>query len=176
MMMHRTVLNGISMTGLGSGRASAASMSLGVPSFTGGVIAERASATDFRLDGDTIARKRPKRRSPARPVAPSASVPQSAASIGQGERFRYWQGASGRRYLFSRVEAGELATFADAVVILAEGSGLARFEIGEINRAGQVRDRVGAPILLDADVAYVHLLARDAEARAAVMDDIAAAR
>jgi hypothetical protein len=128
----------------------------------------------MRLDGGTVGRKRAKRRSATRANTPAATVPQSAASIGQGERFRYWQGASGRRYLFSRVEIDELATFDDAVAILIGPHG-ARARVGVISEDGFRQGANGGLVVNGAECAYVHLLARDAEARAAVMDDISAA-
>lgn len=49
----------------------------------------------------------------------SAGTPKTARSLGLGDGFRYWRGASGRRYLFSAVPADALDDLMDVVVILA---------------------------------------------------------
>jgi hypothetical protein len=137
---------------------------------------DRGGCGELRLDGDAMGRKRAKRRGNNRAATSTATVPQSAASIGQGERFRYWPGASGRRYLFSRVEIEELSTFDEAVVILetADGEKVSRLSMVELTTNGRLIDRTGAVARERACAAYVHLLARDATARAAVMADISA--
>lgn len=172
-MIHRTAAHRFVTNDL-----MTASVPLGLPVILAAGSRERMIGSDLRLDGETLGRKRSKRRVITRIGTPPAAVPQSAASIGQGERFRYWQGASGRRYLFSRVELVELSTFADAVVILLTADGAAARPtvlVGEIDQEGTLRGPDGAPLMESADIAYVHLLARDSEARTAVMDDIIAA-
>lgn len=175
-MMHRMITN----RG-GSTSFAITTMPLGLPAFLPLTNQDRGAGADLRLDGDSVGRKRSKRRATARPATPPATVPQSAASIGQGERFRYWQGASGRRYLFSRVEVDELATFDHAVAILMGSTGAdVRARVGVIADDGGFQGTAGHGMaghlaLEGVEYAYVHLLARDAEARAAVVDDISAA-
>ena len=51
---------------------------------------------------------------------PSDDPPGPARDAGYGDRFRYWRGASGRRYLFSLVPAEALPDFNSVVVMVAE--------------------------------------------------------
>jgi hypothetical protein len=48
-----------------------------------------------------------------------AGSPRTARSIGLGDRFRYWRGASGRRYLFSLMPADVLDDLHNVVLIEA---------------------------------------------------------
>ena len=50
----------------------------------------------------------------------SDDPPWPALDAGYGDRFRYWRGASGRRYLFSLVPAEALFDFRSVVVMVAE--------------------------------------------------------
>src|SRR5258708_4069122 len=50
----------------------------------------------------------------------SDDPPEPARNAGFGDRFRYWRGASGRRYLFSLVPADALPDFRSVVVMVAE--------------------------------------------------------
>ena len=48
-----------------------------------------------------------------------SDAPKLAERAGFGDRFRYWRGRSGRRYLFTAVPPDDLDDFRSAVVILA---------------------------------------------------------
>lgn len=92
-----------------------------------------------------------------------------------------WSGASGRRYLFTRVSFDRLEECPGAVVALerpdlVDGdreAGAGRFVwLGEIDRDGRRR---GPPLPRGARkslVVLVHLLAGDAAGRRAVLDDL----
>jgi hypothetical protein len=93
--------------------------------------------------------------------------PDFAELAGLGDRFRYWRGLSGRRYLFTLVAIETLADFPGAVGMLAErlpDGRLAAREVFEIAANSLPHSRSGA-------VALVHLLAvTEAERRRAVED------
>lgn len=104
-------------------------------------------------------------------------VPRLADLAGFGDRFHFWCGASGRRYLFSAVEARALADFRDALVVLARRDangaliGEAVTLIGGTDAAerGTLTARLAADPRLEA---FVHLLAPTLHARQAALDDI----
>lgn len=107
--------------------------------------------------------------------APPPAVPQRA---GFGDRFHYFRGASGRRYLFSSVTADELADFRSAVVMIARRSPDGRLSA----RWLIVLDRFGRPVgtprqwppLPASDtVILVHLLGATEQERFALVDDLA---
>jgi hypothetical protein len=93
-----------------------------------------------------------------------------------GDRFRYWRGSSGARYLFSAVPFAALADFRSAAAILAEPTADGRYlawsaavidSAGRLNRLDQSWP-VGAPA---GSVAFVHFLAEtEAELYALVSD------
>jgi hypothetical protein len=103
----------------------------------------------------------------------SDDPPLPARRAGCGDRFRYWRGASGKRYLFSLVPPETLPDFRSVVVMLAEaradGSlvGRALLDFGE----GGCRHPVG---LAPGEMAYVHFLALTRDARRRLMEDLAA--
>ncbi|MCW5696224.1 MAG: hypothetical protein KIS96_05745 [Bauldia sp.] len=104
-------------------------------------------------------------------------VPRLADLAGLGDRFHFWCGASGRRYLFSAVEARALADFRDALVVLARRDangaliGEAVTLIGSTDAAerGALTARLAADPRLEA---FVHLLAPTLHARQAALDDL----
>jgi len=101
-------------------------------------------------------------------------VPQRA---GLGDHFHYFRGSSGRRYLFSKVAADELADFQSAVVIFAKRAAAGRVTAHWITLVdpfgrpeGAGRTRRWPPIQPDTLI-LVHLLSPgDAERRAVVAD------
>ncbi|MCR4283192.1 MAG: hypothetical protein NUV72_09230 [Bauldia sp.] len=102
-------------------------------------------------------------------------VPQRA---GLGDRFHYFRGESGRRYLFSTVPAEELCDFHSAVVIFARrasGGRLSAHWIGLIDPFGRPegRDRRRPPVQPDT-VALVHLLSPNEAARRDLVTDLSA--
>lgn len=69
----------------------------------------------------------------------SAGSPATALSLGFGDGFRYWRGASGRRYLFSAVPADATDDLANVVVIEAaasDGREPAPVWLGEVDGSG----------------------------------------
>ena len=105
-------------------------------------------------------------------------VPQRA---GLGDRFHYFRGNSGRRYLFSTVAANELADFHSAVVVLAKrvaGGRLAAHWIAPVDPFGHPqgvgRDRRW-PLVFRDTVILVHLLAAGEAERRDLVADLSAA-
>jgi hypothetical protein len=104
-------------------------------------------------------------------------APKSAEAGSFGARFRFWIGASGRRYLFTAVSAEELPDFADAIVVVARGDasrGYAGVDIADLGAAGEASAaRIARRIAADSGLAaFVHLLAVDAERRGAIAADL----
>jgi len=107
----------------------------------------------------------------------NAQMPSTAAALGLGEKFQYWHGASGRRYLFTAIPVDSVDEYRKAVVVLAhKGRRQAQkiVWIGEIdgrgNRHGhKLVRRSGQP-----NHAYIHLLAGGREERDAVIADLEA--
>ena len=112
------------------------------------------------------------------PPVLSDRPPDFPRRVGLGDRFHYFPGRSGRRYLFSAVGRGELADFRGAVVILARRTpdgGLAGFAVTALDRFGKPTDgRRPWPPLVPVDAAIlVHLLAESEADRQDVVDDLA---
>lgn len=118
------------------------------------------------------------------PAGAQASSPRAAEELGLGDRYRYLAGASGRRYLFSRLGLDALEDCRNAVMVVGLGATSAigsvrRVWIGEIDREG-IRRGPALPRALalaaegDRDAALVHLLAGDAAERRKVLEDLAA--
>ena len=91
---------------------------------------------------------------------------------GFGDRFHYFRGMSGRRYLFTRVRGEDLEDFTDAVVVTAFARADGRFEIRSVglpgNTGGHGEDA--------STVVMVHLLAAGEKERRAVLEDLAGVR
>lgn len=110
-------------------------------------------------------------------------APLSTRATGLGDRFRYWRGASGRRYLFSAVSNAALDDLTNVVVILVAADGTASLSetaaakvvfIGEIDGDGV---RSGRTVGGSRDVntrAFAHFLADTAEERRAILADLGA--
>ena len=117
----------------------------------------------------------------ARPPVGDGPAPRAAEDLGLGDRYRYLVGASGRRYLFTRVSFDRLEECPGAVVALElpgaadadPDTGAERIVwLGEIDRDGRRR---GPPLPRKARkslVVRVHLLAGDAAGRRAVLEDL----
>lgn len=108
-------------------------------------------------------------------------VPRFVERCGLDERFRYWAGGSGRRYLFTAVDGEELASFSSGVAMLVrEGRFGAAYAVAIVNlseggtsAASALAGRLAADGRL---TAYVHLLAEGAAAQDAVIDDLSQPR
>ena len=101
--------------------------------------------------------------------------------LGLGERFWYWRGASGRRYIHSIYGAGACPPLPGAVFVAVSRQGGERRAIaaGRLSSFwdGSLAGLAGAGLAgVEADEIHVHLLARNSEAADAVLDDLLAAR
>lgn len=104
-------------------------------------------------------------------------VPTTALMLGLGENFRFWRGASGRRYLFSLVRESDLDDLQNVVLIEATMSGMEPVPVwlGDVDedgtRNGLTVDMATAGRLRR----YVHFLDGAEADRRAVLDDLLAA-
>jgi hypothetical protein len=106
----------------------------------------------------------------------SDQPPEVPRRAGFGDRFHYFRGFSGRRYLFSAVSVDDLADFRSAVVILAERAPHGRLSahwIACLDRFGRptVSDRRWPPPISDA-VVLVHLLSASDADRGELIADL----
>ena len=100
-------------------------------------------------------------------------VPQRA---GLGDRFRYFRGLSGRRYLFTAVAGEDLRDFTGAVVLAARTAPtgrLAAFAMAAIDDAGRMDARDRRLVLSAGAIVLVHLLAESEAERRALLADLA---
>jgi hypothetical protein len=116
----------------------------------------------------------------AHPPVLSDHPPDFPRRAGLGDRFHYFRGRSGRRYLFSTVALAELSSFRSVVVILArrEPCGrLAAYAVTILDRFGRPSDsrRPWPPIVPADSVTLVHLLAVTEADRLALVDDLTTA-
>lgn len=88
---------------------------------------------------------------------------------GFGDRFYYFRGTSGRRYLFTHIDPADLADFTEAVVVTAERSADGRLAIRSVGLRTAVPLAAGREVL-------VHLLAANEAERRAVLEDLAGVR
>lgn len=97
--------------------------------------------------------------------------------LGFGERFWYWQGASGRNYIHSIYGADGCPPSPGAVYVAVKRAGSTRQAVA-IGRFPNFWDgSASGPIMarlrvLGTEEIHVHLLARDSEAADAVLDDL----
>ena len=96
----------------------------------------------------------------------TSCYPLVAREAGLPRRYVYWYGRSGRRYLFTAVEAAAMADFTDAVAVAVRG--------GAVAWAGQgpALAEMGRTARLGGADLYVHLLAASPEERRAVVADL----
>jgi len=101
-------------------------------------------------------------------------IPQKA---GLGDRFHYFRGRSGRRYLFTVVSGETLTDFRNVVAILAEVAPAGRLAaraavtVDALGRIGPAPDPAWPPAQGQPTLWLVHLLAAsDAERHAVVAD------
>lgn len=93
--------------------------------------------------------------------ARASARPRALTGAAIEQRFRYWYGHSGRRYLFSEVERGEIADL-EGVVLLVPGNGDTLGHVG--------LDPVACPA---SGPVFVHLLAETEAERSAIVADLA---
>ncbi len=108
-------------------------------------------------------------------------TPEFADRCGLGDRYRYWLGASGRRHLFTAVDASELPDFSQAVVVLARRDVTGRYvgvdvvcpgDPGEPASAEVASRSIADPLL----AVFVHLLTGNPSARQRLVRDLTGAR
>jgi hypothetical protein len=106
----------------------------------------------------------------------SDATPGLARRAELGDRFRYWRGRSGARYLFSMVTFEALADFRRVATILAEPTadgGFLAWSAAIIDSAGRVDalDAAWPASAPEGSVVFVHFLAEsDAELEALLGD------
>ena len=106
-------------------------------------------------------------------------IPHAARAIGQKDRYSYWRGASGKRYLFTAVPADTVDDFHNGVVLfVANARNAARriLSVGMVDN-GQITEmkaRGRKAAKRRPRQAFVHLLAASPEERREVIADIAA--
>ena len=113
-------------------------------------------------------------------VAPpllSDQPPEVPRRAGLGDRFHYFRGVSGRRYLFSAVSRDELVDFHSAVAIIARparGGRLAAHCVLLLDSFGRPtgRDRYRLWAIPAGAVVLVHLLAGSHAARDDLVTDL----
>ena len=93
---------------------------------------------------------------------------------GLADRFYFWSGGSGRRYVFSVHSLAAVAHFRDMVVIAVryDGPALVPVWIGEIDDPQGDERLADAALAERIDEVHIHLLPGDATERRAVIDDL----
>jgi hypothetical protein len=105
----------------------------------------------------------------------SEDAPESARNAGLGYRYRYWRGASGRRYLFTAIPSESLADFRSVVVIQAEPVADGRLRARAVYAIGEKGETDGVPPRkAPGDKVFVHFLAASEEERRRIIEDLAA--
>jgi hypothetical protein len=108
----------------------------------------------------------------------SDQPPEVPRRAGLGDRFHYFRGLSGRRYLFSSVPADELGDFHSAVVILARwapGGRLAAHSVAVLDASGRPvgGDRLRLHTISSDTIVLVHLLSSTEADRRDLVADLA---
>ena len=97
-----------------------------------------------------------------------------------GARYCAWRGASGRRYIFSVYDSRSCPAYFNAILIVAARGAdgrrraLSVLDTGVFPEPVVARERERAEAREDAIEFHLHLLARGAEERRRVLDDLAA--
>jgi hypothetical protein len=99
--------------------------------------------------------------------------------VGLGDRFHYFRGSSGRRYLFSALAEADIAGFHSAVVMIARPAAhgrLAAHWIAALDASGRpVAGDRRWPLAIARDaVVLVHLLSEDEQQRRDLVADLTA--
>ncbi|WP_068084207.1 hypothetical protein [Polycladidibacter stylochi] len=94
--------------------------------------------------------------------------------LGLGERFRYWHGESGKKYLFTQSEPEALVDCPSAVVLICCPQDDYRVVwLGE-SASGDFQNWSPTPDDLDHVRLYAHFLAVDSKSRQKALDDLTA--
>lgn len=98
---------------------------------------------------------------------------------GLADKFRYWCGASGDRYVFTEIDLNEIDEYTETVVLLMDArrrSGLRMAYLGEAGSRSARQSRTLAAAKRSKSIrAFIHLLAEDADRRKQIIADLAAA-
>lgn len=108
----------------------------------------------------------------------SDQPPEVPRKAGLGDRFHYFRGGSGKRYLFSEVPAKDIGDFRSAVAMAAQrwpDGRLAVTWIGAIDSTGRPAADRHWPRFSPGAVVLVHLLTPRESERQALIADLAAA-
>ena len=106
----------------------------------------------------------------------SEEPPKPARRAGLGDRFRYWRGGSGRRYLFSLVPAEVIADFRSVVVLAAEPTADGQYVARALSVIDQAGKGAGEALAAAGNLrVFVHFLAANEADRRRLVDDVAAA-
>jgi hypothetical protein len=106
----------------------------------------------------------------------SEDAPESARNAGLGYRYRYWRGASGRRYLFTAIPSESLADFRSVIVVHAEPVADGRLRARAVYAIGDEGETDDVPPKkAPGDKVFVHFLAVTEDDRRQVVADLAAA-
>ncbi|MCC2111021.1 MAG: hypothetical protein KDJ16_03195 [Hyphomicrobiales bacterium] len=108
-------------------------------------------------------------------------TPEFADRCGLCDRYRYWLGASGRRHLFTAVDARELPDFSQAVVVLARRDVAGLYVGVDVVCPGDPGEPTSAEVasrsIADPTLAvFVHLLTGNSSARQRMVRDLIEAR
>jgi hypothetical protein len=104
----------------------------------------------------------------------SDQPPESPRRVGLGDRFHYFRGQSGRRYLFTQITADALPDFRNAVLLTTAPTPAGRLSVRSMSLIG---DNPDAPEMLHktrrrAPVMLIHLLADTSAERVALVEDL----
>jgi hypothetical protein len=112
----------------------------------------------------------------------SDQPPEVPRRAGLGDRFHYFRGATGRRYLFSAVPEADLASFRSAVVVFAAPSAKGRLmatwatvldRFGRPHGIGGRCEAEWPPAVSPGPIVLIHLLSRSEAERFSILADIA---
>ncbi|MCF1505431.1 hypothetical protein L0F51_16890 [Afifella sp. H1R] len=96
-----------------------------------------------------------------------SSLPHVVREQGVSDRYLYWSGASGRRYLFSRLDLEHVLSVKDAVVLCVKD--------GDLRWVGSDNALDPADVLrfaADGVIFYAHFLAGSGRSRQLVSEDL----
>jgi hypothetical protein len=110
------------------------------------------------------------------PTLLSDQPPEVPQRAGLGDRFHYFRGFSGRRYLFSAIDREDLADFRSAVVMVARPAAdghLSADWIAVLDQFGRPIGERRVPPIGDTAVVLVHCLTMSASGRFDLLADLA---
>ncbi|GHB27704.1 hypothetical protein GCM10007094_15050 [Pseudovibrio japonicus] len=100
---------------------------------------------------------------------PSGTSPRVSEELGAGSQFKYWSGASGHRYLFTRISQAEVPDYAEKLVLITDTKSESVIWLGY---QGMPNEKNPMPVLKPSQDAYVHLLAEDTTERDRAQNDL----